>query len=538
MSTVVRRADLPQWIDGSTNTGENRLGHSMKRLVALAAIPMSIIVLSAPSHAATVDVAAASATPSVASVGEPVTFTLTHPCTVACALTWRRPDLGLARFGGMIVGNGETITLTFPEPGRYRLVLDLSETCSGTTTLVCHSYADAIVDIVAPTPTPAPIPARSYTSLLPARLMDTRAGAQTTDGLFAGTGVRPAGSITELTVGSRGGVSSAPTTVVLNVTVTEPATSGFVTAFPCGMPPPNASNLNYAARQTIAGSVLAKVGVGSTVCLYSSAAAHLVVDVNGFMPDGTDYESVSPGRLFDTRPATSTADGQSAAIGGREAGTITRIAVAGRLGVPVGTDAVALNVTVTEPASSGFITVYPCDAPRPSASSVNFAAGQTITNTVLTRVDSSGDVCFYTSARTHMLSDLWGFFPASSSYVGVQPARLLDTRSGEPTIDGDFAGGGRRSAGSITELVVAGRAGVPATAAAVALNLTVTDAPKSGFISVFPCGGTRPAASTLNYAAGSTISNAAITAVGAGGRVCVFTSSETNLIVDVSGSFP
>ena len=90
-------------------------------------------------------------------VGEPITFTSTNPCTVACSLTWRRPDIGLARFGGVIVGQGEQITLSFAQPGSYQVVLDMGETCDGTSRLVCHSYASVFVEVTGPAPDPVAI---------------------------------------------------------------------------------------------------------------------------------------------------------------------------------------------------------------------------------------------------------------------------------------------------------------------------------------------------------------------------------------------
>ena len=86
-----------------------------------------------------------------------------------------------------------------------------------------------------------------------------------------------------------------------------------------------------------------------------------------------------------------------------------------------------------------------------------------------------------------------------SALAPLTPGRLMDTREGQLTVDGQFAGIGVRAANSITELQVGGRGGVPADAAAVVLNVTVTGAQGSGFITVFPCGEALPTASNLNF---------------------------------------
>ena len=83
-----------------------------------------------------------------------------------------------------------------------------------------------------------------------------------------------------------------------------------------------------------------------------------------------------------------------------------------------------------------------------------------------------------------------------------------------------------------------GRGGVPVNASAAALNVTAVDAGDAGFMTVFPCGTTAPDASNLNYRAGQTIPYAAIVKLDALGRVCVFTSAPSGLIVDVNGYTP
>ena len=50
-----------------------------------------------------------------------------------------------------------------------------------------------------------------------------------------------------------------------------------------------------------------------------------------------------------------------------------------------------MNVTVTDPTWDGYVTVYPGDvADRPTASNLNFVAGQTVPNLVTVKVPASG----------------------------------------------------------------------------------------------------------------------------------------------------
>ena len=122
-------------------------------------------------------------------------------------------------------------------------------------------------------------------------------------------------------------------------------------------------------------------------------------------------------------------------------------------------------------------------------------------------------------------SIILGFTWAPASFVSLVPARLLESRSGAglATVDGLFAGVGVRGAGSVTELVVAGRGGVPVNASAVVLTVTVTEPVGAGFVTVYPCGSAQPNASNVNFAAGATVANSVVSGVGPGGRVCIFT---------------
>ena len=147
----------------------------------------------------------------------------------------------------------------------------------------------------------------------------------------------------------------------------------------------------------------------------------------------------------------------------------------------------------------------------------------------------TGRVCVFTSAGTNLIADLTGYFPAVSGYASLNPARLLDSRPGSGTIDGQDAGAGLRAKGNITQLTVTGRAGIPADASTVVLNVTVTAAVDAGFITVYPCGAALPVASNLNYTVGATVANAVVVKVGTGGQVCLFNSGATQLIADTNG---
>jgi hypothetical protein len=214
--------------------------------------------------------------------------------------------------------------------------------------------------------------------------------------------------------------------------------------------------------------------------------------------------------------------------------------VAGRGGVPGNASAVVLNVTATQPSTGGYFTVWPRGADQPLASNVNFTAGQTIPNLVVAKVGANGQVSFYNNqGSTHAIVDVLGFFPAGSDYGGLTPARLMDTRPGQSTVDGQAAGTGAIGSGGIRHLTVAGRGGVPGNASAVVLNVTATQPSTGGYFTVWPRGADQPLASNVNFTAGQTIANLVVAKVGANGQVSFYNNQgSTHAIVDVLGYLP
>ncbi|WP_206665808.1 hypothetical protein, partial [Pedococcus bigeumensis] len=105
----------------------------------------------------------------------------------------------------------------------------------------------------------------SYVSLAPARVLDTRTN-------LGGTGPVAAHGTVHLQVAGRGGVpASGVSAVVVNVTVTAAKSAGFLTVYPDGSTMPTASNLNFAAGQTIPNLVIAKVGANGRIALTNGA---------------------------------------------------------------------------------------------------------------------------------------------------------------------------------------------------------------------------------------------------------------------------
>jgi hypothetical protein len=128
---------------------------------------------------------------------------------------------------------------------------------------------------------------------------------------------------------------------------------------------------------------------------------------------------------------------------------------------------------------------------------------------------------------------------SASTYTGLTPARLLDTR-GSPTVDGQFQGGGPIGNAAALNLHVLGRGGIPSSGVgAVVLNITVVSPSTWGWLTVWPTGEPKPTASNLNFVPGDVVPNLVIVKVGTGGNVSIFNSQgATHVLADVAGWFP
>jgi ELWxxDGT repeat protein len=127
--------------------------------------------------------------------------------------------------------------------------------------------------------------------------------------------------------------------------------------------------------------------------------------------------------------------------------------------------------------------------------------------------------------------------PMAPRFIPLPPARLLETRSGFSTIDGQHNDTGIRPAGTTYELDVTGRAGVPTDATAASLNVTAVFPQAPGYLTVYACGTPLPDASNINYFPGDIAPNAVLTPIGTNGKVCIHTLATTHILVDINGAF-
>jgi outer membrane protein assembly factor BamB len=366
----------------------------------------------------------------------------------------------------------------------------------------------------------------AYNSLTPVRLLDMRS---------AGGPLGPGRSRNLTVTGLAPRAPAGATAVVINVTVTGTTAASFLTAYPSGNARPLASNLNWTRGRTVANLVEVPVGTGGAVTFYNQAGStNVVADLEGYFsaPSGTAGQQVglTPARITDTRPGS----GQPNAGLTLGAGGTLDVQVTGAGGVPAvaGVSAAILNVTATHTTASGFLTVWPTGVARPTASNLNWKAGQTVPNRVIVPVGSGGKVTIYNSSgSTDVIVDVSGYFTTGTAsgalFIPQAPRRIADTR-GHATL----------GPGGTFTLAVGGSFGVPTTATAVILNVTVTNTTRPGFLTVYPSTLSRPATSDLNWAAALTVPNLVVAMLGTTGSISFYNSSgSTDVIVDLVGYF-
>ena len=260
-----------------------------------------------------------------------------------------------------------------------------------------------------------------YQPVTPTRVMDTRSGIGVPTGQL--TSAKP----DVLTVaGADGGAvpSSGLTAVAVNLTVVDTRGNGLVTAYPDGTAKPGTSNINFGAGQLRSNFAIVPVGADGEIDFADSGAAtDLIVDVVGYFDSagGSSFDVADPYRQIDTRNGNpgwycTSAKGALAA-----SGTLTASIVCPAAAVPPpaalgDVTAVAVNNTVTEGTSSGYLTSYPAGGGLPTTSDLDWQhANQTVADFTLAGVGKGDEVSFAnrSSGTVQLIVDVYGYFSNS-----------------------------------------------------------------------------------------------------------------------------
>lgn len=136
-------------------------------------------------------------------------------------------------------------------------------------------------------------------------------------------------------------------------------------------------------------------------------------------------------------------------------------------------------------------------------------------------------------ARSATLVELDLEEPEATDFYTLAPCRVIDTRS-------QATGGPRLTAGVARTFQVSGQCGIPSTARAVLLNVTVLTPSGNGNLMLYPGDAAVPNTSVLNFMAGQNRANNAILGLardGSGTLAVRANFSGADVVLDVSGYF-
>jgi murein DD-endopeptidase MepM/ murein hydrolase activator NlpD len=308
------------------------------------------------------------------------------------------------------------------------------------------------------------------------------------------------GGRSTIKIANLAGISTSTPSVMVRLSATGPAGSGFVALHPCDVAPTTSTLSIVPGRVNSATSVVAVRG--GSFCISSSVAANLRADVIAAAGSGVGVQPIVARRALDTRTATALTPGS------------TRTISLGSLGVPKGSRAVTASFTIVDAASDGTLSIGPCGAGSWGAA---YGATPLQSFSLTVRVNDSG-LCVRTSSTVHLVVDATAAWTGTSGVAAIGPTRALDTR-------------GASAIGWETRAV--DLAGVTGGAKRVMATVTAIGGAIGSAVYAWPCASGRPVASIGATPAGK------VTAFGVvidGNQLCLSATSFVDVVVDVTAA--
>jgi hypothetical protein len=387
----------------------------------------------------------------------------------------------------------------------------------------------------------------AFYPLTPCRIADTRVGSGLT-GAFGAPYLSAGVARSFPVLSSSCNVPVAAQAYSMNITVVPHGALEYLTAWPTGLAVPVTTTLNSDNGSIVANAAIVQAGTAGAISLYASNDTDAIIDINGYFappssPQSLAFYPVTPCRVADTRVGTGFGGlfGPPSLVG---TGTRSFPVQESSCGIP-STEAYSLRMTVVAPARLGYLTVWPSGGPEPVASSLNAPNGGVVGNQAIVPAGTAvgGPISVYASDNTNLIIDINGYFapPGSTGalhYYPLRPCRVADTRAGSGFGEA-FGPPSLVGAGTRNFPILSGSCGIPGTAQAYSLNMTVV-VPTGGsltYLTAYPAGEAVPIASTVNAVTGGAVGSGAIVPAGTGGAISVYVSGNTDLLIDVSGYF-
>jgi hypothetical protein len=374
-----------------------------------------------------------------------------------------------------------------------------------------------------------------FIPVTPCRVADTRSPA----GPFGGPTLTAGATRSFAVPQSVCGIPATAQAYSLNVTVVPQGPLSYLTLWPTGLQQPLVSTLNSFAGAVVANAAIVPAGTGGAVSVFVTNPTDVVLDIDGYFAPSAgsgsySFYAASPCRIADTRNAAGPFGGPSMGEGGSRSFAVASAGCA----IPMSAGAFSLNFTVVPPGYLGYLSTWPTGQTQPLVSTLNSWQGKVVANAAIVPAGTNESVSVFASDPTDVVLDINGYFapPGVSGalvFYPLAPCRIADTRNP----DGPFGGPIVAFGVARSFPIPAGGCGVPSTAAAYSLNLTVVPSGALQYLTTWPTGSQQPLVSTLNSFDGSVVANAAIVPAGTGGAISVFTAGQTHVIIDINGYF-
>ncbi len=154
----------------------------------------------------------------------------------------------------------------------------------------------------------------------------------------------------------------------------------------------------------IGAAVAVSVGAGGLVATFAATSSP-----SSFVP-------ITPCRIMDTR-SSGTIGPRNTPLNGGQDHIIQVRGTNGSCTIPADATGVVMNVTSLNATANSYLTVWPTDVARPTASALNWTAGQPPNpNAVTTQLANNGQLSFWIeSGRVDLLADITGYYQSAGA---------------------------------------------------------------------------------------------------------------------------
>ncbi len=334
-----------------------------------------------------------------------------------------------------------------------------------------------------------------YFPITPIRVLDSRDGTGLTGHIPAvfSSNVPKTFPVAGVTINTIT-IPSDAVAITGNLTVTGQTAAGFLALTPTPTTTPSSSTLNFPLADIRANNVTIALGPdGSLSAVYKAVAGkhtNVILDVTGYFRTGAGqtYFPIASTRILDSRDGTGQPSHTPAPFVANVAQSFPVQGFGGGL-IPITATAITANLTVTGQTKPGFVAVTPAPDNAPGTSTLNFPLHDNRANGLTIPINADGTVSAVykaVSGTANLILDVTGYYSNAGGgllFHPLNPGRLVDTRQ---ALGLDGLGNGLHGAQGTTprQVVVSGHFAVPAGAAAITGNLTITAQTGPGFVAV------------------------------------------------------